>query len=162
MMSALCPSLISPSIFYHLTVGRVMRGSSLIRVFQTSVSQQTFPAPLGGIPVFDKICSPSGEFWVYPWVSSQLDAPEEPQKGEAPRRDPNQMPEPPQLAQSSSGSTLSSLRMSTLLTLPLQTKLCRKKTHFGPWYPGSLSVNQKLLAQLPLHHDNPVLCSHHY
>lgn len=41
-------------------------------------------------------------------------------KKEAPRRDPNQMPEPPQLAKSSSGSTLSSLRTSTLLTQPLR------------------------------------------
>lgn len=59
-------------------LGSGCKGSRLRRVFQISLSQQNFPAPLGGSrgsPRPDEIYSSSSKFWVCPGVSSQLALP---------------------------------------------------------------------------------------
>ncbi|KAK0151754.1 hypothetical protein N1851_006880 [Merluccius polli] len=83
---------------------------------------QCFPLPPGGprgVPRPAGICNPSSQFWVYPVVSYQLDVPGKPPRGGILIRCPNHLNwllSTPR----SSGSTLSSLRMSELLTLSLR------------------------------------------
>ena len=76
-----------------------------------------------GIPRPDEICHPSSKFWVYPGVSSQFVVLWKKPKGRLIS------------VQRSSGSTLSSLHMSTLLTLSLRLGLTnlRRKLNLVSW-----------------------------
>jgi len=142
--------------------------------------QRHYPAPPGvsrGVLRPDGIHNPSGEFWVWPGASSQLNVSEKPPK--ATRKHPNQMNHLSWLVSMwrSSGSTPSSLRMVEVLPLSLRLSPAPPEgnsfqplvftTSFFGSLPRSVTidkgwnkdgeVNWKLFlpAQLPLHHNGP-------
>ena len=116
ILSLLESTSIHPSILWGLS-GPGGAGSRLSKELQAPSPQQRFPVPPGGprgVPRPAGICNPSSQLWVYPLVSYQLDVPGKPPRGGVLIRRPNRLNwllSTPR----SSGSTLSSLRMSELL-----------------------------------------------
>lgn len=130
-------------------------GSRLGGVILTNNTFHFLPRGSHGIPIPDeikKIRHPFRKFWVCPGVFSQVAVLKKKPQREEPRRHPNQIPKPPQLTpsmQRSSGSTLSSLRMSELLTLS-------KAEPSEPTKEAHLSTCVLSLILLVTTHNGPV------